>query len=233
MMEPAQEVPMYRALLSVLVVLILAAVQAPAAEPKADVDLLLSWLTGSFSSAAQAAADPEFRDIRLHTARIWPERTDAAWLYVEQAVADQLDQPYRQRVYRVTRVADNLFESQVLELPDPLRFVGAWRAERPLEQLTPTDLTAREGCAIFMRRKGDAFMGSTLGRLCTSEHRGASWATSEVTVSADGLLSWDRGFDAGGVQVWGAVKGGYAFRRLTGPEPLPAPTAPPRQPPTR
>jgi hypothetical protein len=27
------------------------------------------------------------------------------------------------------------------------------------------------------------------------------------------LLTWDQGFDKDGKQVWGAVKGGYEFKR--------------------
>ena len=30
----------------------------------------------------------------------------------------------------------------------------------------------------------------------------------------DRLLSWDRGFDAAGKQVWGAEKGPYEFLRV-------------------
>jgi hypothetical protein len=36
-------------------------------------------------------------------------------------------------------------------------------------------------------------------------------ATSEVVVSPGRIESWDRGFDAEGVQVWGAEKGAYVF----------------------
>jgi hypothetical protein len=32
-----------------------------------------------------------------------------------------------------------------------------------------------------------------------------------VELSENMLLSWDRGFNTEGVQVWGAEKGGYRF----------------------
>jgi hypothetical protein len=41
--------------------------------------------------------------------------------------------------------------------------------------------------------------------------RGASYATSEVVITDEQLLSWDRGWDANGKQVWGAETGGYIF----------------------
>lgn len=183
-------------------------------DPTPDLDLLLSWMAGSFSSAAQAAADPDFYDIRLHMTPIWTWRTDARWLYIEQAAASSLERPYRQRIYRVAEIAEGLFESQVLELADPSRFVGAWQAPDRFESLNPTMLTPRPGCAILMRRSGDAFVGSTLGSLCESTLRGATFATSRVTIAATGLTSWDRGWTADGSQAWGAVKAGYRFDRL-------------------
>jgi hypothetical protein len=53
--------------------------------------------------------------------------------------------------------------------------------------------------------------GSTQGDGCASALRGAAYATSEVTLTAGELDSWDRGFDATGNQVWGSTKGAYRF----------------------
>ena len=175
---------------------------------------LASRMTGDFSSAAQAAADPDYYEITLRMARIWPERADGYWLYVEQAVAKAQEKPYRQRVYLVRRVEEDLFESRVFTLPEPERFVGAWKETGKFAALRPEDLAAREGCEILLRRQGDSFAGSTLGALCQSSLRGASYATSEVSIGETSLVSWDRGFDGKGEQVWGAVKGGYVFEKL-------------------
>jgi hypothetical protein len=41
--------------------------------------------------------------------------------------------------------------------------------------------------------------------------KGASYATSEVVIYSDKLISWDRGWNDEGKQVWGAQKGGYVF----------------------
>lgn len=47
-------------------------------------------------------------------------------------------------------------------------------------------------------------MGSTLGRHCISHLRGASFATAEVVVLREALVSRDRGFGSAGERVWGA-----------------------------
>ena len=180
---------------------------------------LVERMTGSFSSAEQAARDDEYFDIRLEMIEIWPGRDEGvSWLYVEQATASSLARPYRQRVYRVARSAENEFESAVYELPgDPLAFAG-WFATPELfeDGLEPRFLTERAGCAVYLQFDSglDAFVGATRDGTCASSLRGADYVVSEVTVDADRLLTWDRGFNSAGEQVWGATSGGYEFVRV-------------------
>jgi CpeT protein len=123
-----------------------------------DVDLerLVIWMSGSFSSQMQAQADTNFFDIRLKMAPIWKERRDGFWLYVEQATASHTDKPYRQRVYHLSRVDDKTLKSDVFTLPEPLRFAGDWKKDKPLTTLTPDSLLFKEGCSIFLRNHGDS-----------------------------------------------------------------------------
>ncbi|MBD3219172.1 MAG: hypothetical protein GF310_12930 [candidate division Zixibacteria bacterium] len=179
-----------------------------------DLSILVDWMSGYFTSKAQSESDSSYFDIHLHMIPIWKHRSDAHWLYVEQAMADYQHKPYRQRVYRVSQTGENEFESAVYTLEEPLRFAGVWNEENPLAGLTPDSLTLREGCSIILRREEDAFVGSTVEKDCASELRGAAYAISEVIIREDGMVSWDRGFDSEDYQVWGAVKGGYIFRKV-------------------
>ena len=178
-------------------------------------DRAAAMMVGAYSSAAQAAADPDnYRDVRLHMTEIWIGAADARWLYIEQAMASALEKPYRQRVYRLTAAPGGGVVSTVYTLPgDPLTFAGAWRTPERFNSLKPADLTERAGCAITLRWRSDRadFVGSTTGADCPSDLRGAAYASSEVVVSSGELRSWDRGFDAAGKQVWGADKGPYIF----------------------
>lgn len=177
-------------------------------------DEVAAMLAGSFSSGAQAAADTNYYDIRLEMAPIWADRPDGRWLYVEQAIAGATDRPYRQRVYRVTDRADTV-RSEVFTLPHPAGFVGAWRDPGVFAGITPDSLVLRDGCAVLLTRRPDGvFEGGTARQGCRSDLRGAAYATSLIVLSADRLVSWDRGFDESGQQVWGAVGGGYVFDRL-------------------
>lgn len=183
--------------------------------PEPQLEELLEWMSGSFSSLVQSEALPaDYLDIHLEMTPIWPERTDGPWLYVEQAAANALDRPYRQRVYRLVATPGEL-RSDVYELPgDPLRFAGAYRDTFLLDGVGPADLELREGCSIHLVRDHESYRGSTAGRGCTTSWGDASYATSEVSVTPDTLRSWDRGFNDAGEQVWGAVPGPYVFDRV-------------------
>lgn len=187
------------------------------ARVQSDLAVLTDWMTGSFSSAAQAEADPEnYYDIRLQMVPIWTGRDDGPWLYVEQAAAGALERPYRQRVYHLIPHPDGTIESAVYVLPgDPLVYAGAWREPARFDEIGPSDLELRSGCSLYLARRADgSFAGSTRGTDCASNLRGATYATSEAVIKADSLVSWDRGFDASGAQVWGATAGGYVFQKV-------------------
>lgn len=189
----------------------------PAAE-RDSTTMLASWMEGAFNSQAQSQADPEYFDIRLHMKRIWTGRKDGPWLYIEQARSDFLDKPYRQRVYRVTKLTDKTYRSDVYTLPEPLgRFVGAGSDEvktvAVFAGLKPEDLKLLDGCGVVLRwnPSAQAFAGGTEDTGCAGTREGAKYTSSEITFTPGLLTSWDRGFDAEGNQVWGAKKGGYQF----------------------
>jgi CpeT protein len=174
---------------------------------------LYQLMTGSFNSAEQATADSSYFNISLHMYPIWTER-EGNWLYVEQALFTMQDQPYRQRIYQVERLADNTFQSKVYTLPEPEKFIGKWNTPSAFDELEPSMLEEREGCAVFMTQTGkNRFEGATNEQDCGSQLRGASYATSKVQISPGRIESWDQGFDAEGNQVWGATKGGYIFKK--------------------
>lgn len=177
-----------------------------------DLEKLTRLMAGSYSSEKQHNQDSTFFDIRLKMVPIWKDRTDARWLYVEQALASKQDKPYRQRIYKVTEPQSGTFESAVFTLNSPLRFVGNLNL---VEKLSPDSLQLREGCAVILKKNGrKCFVGATDAEKCPSDMRNAAYATSEVTLTSKSICSWDRGYDRDDRQVWGAEKGGYQFRKI-------------------
>jgi hypothetical protein len=179
-----------------------------------DVQVLVEYMVGSFSSKEQSESDSNYFNIELEMVQIWQDRTDGPWIYVEQAAAETKEKPYRQRVYQIKKRSDGKIESVVYSIPDPSRFTGDYKKEFPLLRLTPDSLMLRSCCEVVLYRTDDGyFEGGTIDKNCSSDLRGASYAASEVMIDKDKIITWDRGFDENGNQVWGAAKGGYIFKK--------------------
>lgn len=177
-----------------------------------DLNQLAQWLTGQFSSREQHLKDStNYFDIRLSVTPIWKHRMDGYWLYVEQAVHGYESRPYRQRIYHVSDAPDGMMESRIYTLPDPLRF-----AQQPekVNALSTDSISLKAGCSVFLRKDNEGFFtGSTRAKDCLSDRNGARYTVSEVMISADKMISWDKGFNERDEQVWGAELGGYIFIR--------------------
>jgi CpeT protein len=184
------------------------------AEPS-TLEHLRVFLTGSFSSADQARGDQNFRASTLHITPIWIDRTDGPWLYLEQALADAPAHPYRQLIYQLATRADHALDVRIFELPDPIVATGAWKDPALLAKLTPANLMPREGCTLILHlQPGGTFKGGTEGTGCASTLRGASYSTVETGISNLQIVTWERGYNAAGTQVWGSIHGGYVFKRV-------------------
>ena len=195
-------------------------------EPSELVRTLTARLTGTLSSAIQAERTEDYRDIRLQSCNVAAPGLGSTVLYVEQAVATALDKPYRQRLYVLEEIDETTIRSSIYTLTDPAAAVGLCDETRR-QSFHPSDASLREGCEVDMNFDGTVFRGETAPEACPSSLRGATHATVAVTVTATGLDSWDRGWNAEGEQVWGAQDGPYEFRRpveTSVPTPDAAPT---------
>jgi len=205
-------------ILAVTLFLILISTSACKTSKKAAMDKslvkLLSLMEGSFSSAEQEAQDSSFYNISLHMYSIWENR-DGHWIYVEQALFDMQDKPYRQRIYKVEQIGNNEFKTTVYSISIADEAIGKWHEPKWFDRFDDSILEEREGCGVYLTQsQRGVFEGSTKEGACTSTLRGASYASSIVKISKGQIYSWDQGFDAEGNQVWGAVKGGYIFKKV-------------------
>ena len=179
-----------------------------------DIKKLYKQMQGFYSSNLQSLNDSAYYDIRLKMVPMW-KQYEGYWLYVEQAMSKSEEKPYRQRVYRLVQLNDSTIESKVYTVKNGEKYYGDWKKRRPLDELTLDSLELRNGCSIFLHKDVNGnYKGSTHASDCESSLRGATYATSEVTITDEMLKSWDRGFNKENKQVWGAVKGAYEFIKI-------------------
>ncbi len=179
-----------------------------------ELDALQSIMTGSFNSQLQSEQDSNYYNISLHMYPIWTQ-SDKHFLYVEQAIFEAQDRPYRQRVYALAKESNGIIESKVYEFNEPETFIGKWADPAFFDSYDESILSERTGCSVFLKKvASQTYEGSTEGKACNSSLRGASYATSVVRINKDKITSWDQGFNSDDKQVWGAVEGPYIFDKL-------------------
>jgi hypothetical protein len=144
---------------------------------------------------------------------IWKDKGN--FLYVEQALSNKQNKPYRQRIYEVTQLTDSTFSSAIYTIPNDSLWIGKWKNTQEFDQLSMDSISKKEGCAVILKQlEPNYFKGETGEKTCESTLYGASYATSEVEILEDKIISWDRGFDSEDKHIWGAEKGGYIFNKL-------------------
>jgi hypothetical protein len=184
-------------------------------QPEGDPELqeLFTLMQGSFNSENQSKQDSAYYNISLHMYPIWKDKGN--YLYVEQAINRSQDKPYRQRIYKVDRLNDSIFSSIVFTIPHDSLWIGKWKTPQDFDRISTEYIEERTGCAVLLKRLGkNHFKGATGVYTCLSTRGGASYATSEVEITENKIVSWDRGFDAEGNYVWGAKDAGYIFDKL-------------------
>jgi CpeT protein len=180
---------------------------------ESDVTELFDLMQGSFNSRNQSLTDSNYYDITLHMYPIWDSQKN--FIYVEQSVSSMQEKPYRQRIYEIKRSSDSTFTSVIYKFPNDSLFVGAWRDTSLFRDLKISELTRLDGCEVILKNVGEKhYLGSTNEKSCPSVLYGASYATSEVEILNDKIISWDRGFDINDDQIWGATNGGYIFNKI-------------------
>lgn len=176
-----------------------------------QLEKLVEIMTGRYSSEAQSETDTSYFNISLVMVPIWTNRTDGKWLYVEQAVANNMAKPYRQRVYHLQHLKGNIFTSDIFTIKNALKYAGVADNAAMQDSLNFDKIELKDGCTVTLMKTENVYIGGTESNKCPSGLRGAKYASTKITLTPGKLISWDQGFDADGKQVWGATKGGYIF----------------------
>jgi CpeT protein len=174
------------------------------------VALLSERLSGRFDSADQAEADPSYYAVSLLGCPVDAPELGEHVLYIEQALTTNLAAPYRQRLY-VLSESDGVYVSAIYTLANEGAAIGL--CDRATATFSSGEATLKSGCEVKLTWDGEHFEGGTDLGTCASTLNGASYATSEVLITEDRIESWDRGYDDGDDQIWGATAGAYIFVR--------------------
>jgi hypothetical protein len=197
------------AILTLLLLCLGGCANAPSPDPVAKLSQLM---IGRFSSAAQAAADSQYGVYEITTGRIWTDRRDGTWVYLEQAEAAKKTAPYRQRIYQMRPLRDGKVLVEMYTIKDPKRALGAYANAGAL--ISDADLEPLTGCGLtFAPDTNGTWRGATKGKDCRNTYKSSAYMTSLAEITATRWVNWDRGFKADDSLAWGPAAGGYVFDR--------------------
>ena len=180
-------------------------------------------MSGMFSNAQQANDSPTW----FVNLRLWQRPTslfaeDSVTLFLEQANSLKLDQPYRQRLLRLSE-ADGELYGQYYQFKDFSRWRGSGTSPALLEALTLDAIDDLPGCRVAIRSsqlEGQAgYRAERMpGGKCEFEYDGKLRQVLvgfEVSQSGHRLKTYDKGIDPEtGKGLWGALMGPYEFVKL-------------------
>jgi hypothetical protein len=190
-----------------------------------ELEQLSEWMSGSFDTFDQVAQDEAANSTYKHTRatlRIFPvtiagmsER--GRTLYIEQAVAETPEKPYRQGVYFLSRDERGAIIMRNFKLSNPNEFIGGWKDPAKLKALTSDRLLPINGCDITLTRQNEHRYLAVVGLhgTCKSSLRGATHMISHGEITPDYQITLDQGFDDAGNSRWGPPPGviGHIFKK--------------------
>jgi hypothetical protein len=178
-----------------------------------NIDDIALKMNGRFNTVKQAETDSNFRKISLVMYPLSSLKDSVLWIYVEQALYDKKDKPYRQRFYKLKQEG-KMWVSYVYEIKNAENWINY--PDNPTSCLTCnyiTDAILKKGCEVKLVKSDEMYIGGTISNQCPSNLYGAVYATSEVRLTQTELFSLDRGYNSAGQQVWGSKHGAYRFEK--------------------
>ena len=129
-----------------------------------SLEVVTILLVGTWDTIPQQAGYGDSTPIRMRVARLWPERTDRYWFYLEYVNPADERQVMRQRILQFVRDGSTI-HALMYRLPgNAADYAGEWRKEHPFAAVRPESLREIEGCrSVWNRVMEVAFAGGTEG----------------------------------------------------------------------
>jgi CpeT protein len=187
-----------------------------------DLYIYSNWITGHFTTTIQSVEDGYFDNVFVRTIH-FNSGMNGDWFYTEQGeLRDGI--PYRQRIYQLNWLNDTTLINRVFKIrnadfissKNKSHFFGGADLIEMLNELDLDDLEEMCGCSTYIYKRyiesgGWYYYGSTDETDCKGTFRGATHTTSHFKVYSNGIVSWERGWNYNGEQVWGSTKGPYYY----------------------
>lgn len=198
-----------------------AALLAGPAGAQGELARLTGWLAGEWNNHEQVWAQKgelkpgeTLSDPIAHTHHLFVPvampRLGAQVFYVQQAAADSLAAPYRQRLYRFSEdAAGGGVKLEIFGLPEEASWRDAHLVPERFASLDPASLKAFPGCEVLWRYQAEeaAFLGSMKQDACVIQSTRLNkkiFINDRLRLSATELWINDQARDENGQHVFGS-----------------------------
>lgn len=187
---------------------------------------LATYLAGEFDNQEQALAEPAwYVHLRMWQRRISLFEQDSITLFAEQSSVAKIDQPYRQRVLRITQMPGfdtNHLQVQYYMPKDPTSIAGGGKNSSILNGLTSEHLELLPGCilnVVAQNLAADCYKFSTTtppDAVCNFNYLGKTIQVSlGFEATQEEFLSYDKGIEpATGKATWGAILEPFRYKKI-------------------
>lgn len=159
-----------------------------------DLVLLAGYLQGNYTNVEQVSQGNTIPTQKLDITRVWNDRDDAYWFYVEKTTTkDYRIIEITQCVYKVTKTDDNSLQCTPCSLPASL----LTSVPAPLNlhvfdsytTLSPEQLFEQKSCSMIFTKSTDAmtFIGRTSGKECAGLTGNSQKYSEEYTLRSGAL----------------------------------------------
>lgn len=193
---------------------------ANASDWQTQVTDVARWLTGRMEAIVRSPGSSTPVTVRMITCHVQvpdnqiSDLNPTVFLYQEQALTDNLAEPYRQRFLQISPSALSQTVRSLAFRPADLKPWRNFCQKSVSERVVQLKDMGQPICSVFLKRSGASYVGSTPLDGCPAKSRGAVRITNHIVLRSDGMTTWDRGFDAHGKQVWGAKTESYQFHKV-------------------
>lgn len=179
-----------------------------------DLELLMTYLEGTWETIAQPAGQGDSTPMRLRMARLWPEKAGEYWIYAEYVKADDDRQALRQRIFGFKREGTRIV-GRLYRVPgSAAAALGEWRKDRPFAGVDSASLREMPGCQTFwVKQMESLFAAGTEGKSCRGDRPEVVDEHSDFYLASSSMRTWIQGLDASGKQAEGPT-GPSEFRKI-------------------
>lgn len=183
-----------------------------------------NMISGRFSSYPQTLVDTTKSDVLIRTKYLF-EKDGYSLFYTQQGEwYKEIFYPYRQRIYKTKNEGSHIIlEIHTIDVPYDVMSEGETSfvvdEKKIIQSLENGGMVKKQGCDIeliqvYSQNGKPILYGSTNEKDCVATFNGSTYTEVQFLIFPKYLISWERGYDNNGKQVWGPEESPYIFFKI-------------------